>query len=133
MARKNLTMMNNQNKFIALTIVFGFLLLASISTISAYYRSAPAYTFAYQTAPYTGNQLFPTFDRAMCGAGQDFLLQIDPLGCVNSPVRSDLLEEQEVAVLCPIYATQLNPLIKRKKLNYIPLKKGSYLSLRPLI
>ena len=111
---------NHWLRVITLTsLFFGFILLASTS-ISAYTRSAPAYTFGYQTTPYFGGQM-PIYDRQMCGAGQDFILQIDPLGCVNSPVRSDLLEEQPVSVLCPIYATQLNPLIKVENINYISL------------
>ena len=54
---------------------------------------------------------FPMFDRSLCEAGQDFILQVDPLGCVPSVVRSDLLENQNVPVFCPIVATKLNPLI----------------------
>jgi hypothetical protein len=54
-------------------------------------------------------------------SGQDFILQIDPLGCTNSPVRSDLLEEQEVAVFCPVYATQLNPMIDVEDIDRITL------------
>jgi len=108
-------------KFIILTfLVFG-LVLISFSFISAYSQSAPAYTFGHQTAPYTGGQLFPQFDRALCEAGQDFIIQIDPLGCTPSVVRSDLLEEQEVAVLCPVYATQLNPLIEIENINHITI------------
>lgn len=51
------------------------------------------------------------FDNSICDLGKDFIIQIDPLGCEPSIVRSDLLEEQNVQVYCPISATQINPLI----------------------
>ena len=51
------------------------------------------------------------FDSRMCDAGQDFILQVSPLGC-QPIVRSDLLEEQNVFVFCPVMATKINPLIE---------------------
>jgi hypothetical protein len=57
------------------------------------------------------------FNREMCGAGQDFILQVSPTGCIPSVVRSDILEEQNVPVFCPIVATQLNPLIDVEAVN----------------
>ncbi|MEX2017412.1 MAG: hypothetical protein WD876_02980, partial [Candidatus Pacearchaeota archaeon] len=65
------------------------------------------------------------FDRSMCQAGQDFILQIDPLGCTNVPVRSDLLEEQDVPVFCPIVATKINPLIDVNFIDHIRIT-GQY-------
>jgi len=115
---KNL-FINNFRFILLILLFFGFVLLES-ATISAYSRSAPAYTFGHQTTPYLGGQ-FPLYNQQMCGAGQDFILQIDPLGCINSPVRSDLLEEQDVVVFCPVYATQLNPLIKIENINHITI------------
>ena len=122
MEKKNLLKSLIGIRIILLAFVFLVLTLSSISLITAassYVRSAPAYTFGHQTAPYTGGQLFPVFDRSQCQAGQDFILQVSPLGCTPSVVRSDLLEEQEVTVFCPISATQLNPLIKIKDINYM--------------
>src|SRR3989344_1073359 len=55
----------------------------------------------------------------MCQAGQDFILQIDPRGCSPSVVRSDLLEDQNVPIFCPIVATKLNPLIDVEAINNI--------------
>lgn len=109
-------------KLIGIFILFTILIFLSLSLTSAassYVRSAPAYTFGQQIAPYTGGQLFPTFDTSLCQAGQDFILQVDPLGCTPSIVRSDLLEEQEVVVFCPISATQLNPMIEIKDIDYL--------------
>jgi len=104
---------------ISVILILGFILLTAVF-ISAYTRSAPAYTFGHQTTSFLGGQQ-PLYDREMCGAGQDFILQIDPLGCVNAPVRSDLLEEQPVSVLCPVYATQLNPMIKIENINHMTI------------
>ncbi|MEX0920783.1 MAG: transglycosylase SLT domain-containing protein [Candidatus Pacearchaeota archaeon] len=53
----------------------------------------------------------PSFSRQMCHEGQDFILQISPIGCSPSVVRSDLLENQNVPVICPVVGTQINPLI----------------------
>ncbi|MFH1801691.1 MAG: transglycosylase SLT domain-containing protein [archaeon] len=50
-------------------------------------------------------------DSSMCTAGQDFVLQITPFGCEPAVVRSDLLAEQDVRVLCQIGATKMNPLV----------------------
>ncbi|MCX6749728.1 MAG: Hint domain-containing protein [Candidatus Pacearchaeota archaeon] len=111
-----------------LTLSF-LLIIFSLSIISAatssYVRAAPAYTFSYQTSAYTGTQSFPLYDRTMCQAGQDFILQIDPAGCTPAVVRSDLLEEQEVAVFCPILATQLNPLIEVKDIDYLTITSNN--------
>ena len=69
-------------------------------------------------SPSSGDISFPfMFNREMCEAGQDFILQISPIGCIPSVVRSDLLEEQNVPVFCPIVATQLNPLIDVEAIN----------------
>ena len=68
-------------------------------------------------SPSSGIGFPPLFDREMCEAGQDFILQVSPLGCIPSVVRSDLLEEQNVPVFCPIVATQLNPLIDVEAIN----------------
>ena len=100
-----------RTKFVLLILSF-LLLVSLLSVISAYVRNVPAYTIGGRNAAYTSGQLYPTLDKSMCQASQDFILQIDPLGCTPPVVRSDLLEEQDVAVFCPIIATQLNPLIK---------------------
>ncbi|MCK5624492.1 hypothetical protein KAI04_01490 [Candidatus Pacearchaeota archaeon] len=98
------------NKSIKLGIFFliGILLLTSFAM--AYYRSQTNYV---QYGPYDRNNFLGTgmYDDKMCQAGQDFILQISPLGCEPAMVRSDLLEEQNVPVFCPISATQMNPLI----------------------
>ncbi len=64
-------------------------------------------------------------DANQCGAGQDFLVQISPLGCTPTVVRSDLLEDQNVPVFCQLNALKLNPLIDVEAIDYITLKDRS--------
>ncbi len=100
------------NKKIKLAMFFlmGVILFSSFAM--AYYSSISNYV---QYGPY---DRIDTFDLnalitdRRCEAGQDFILQISPLGCEPAIVRSDLLEEQNVFVYCPISATVLNPLIE---------------------
>jgi len=74
---------------------------------------------------YVGSNKFPLFDRSLCGAGQDFIMQISPMGCIPSVVRSDLLEDQNVPVFCPIMATQLNPLIDIEAIKTMNIRLSS--------
>ena len=43
-----------------------------------------------------GDAISPAFDRRQCNIRQDFILQINPLGCEPSVVRSDILEDENV-------------------------------------
>lgn len=116
-----------KNKTI-LTYIFILALLMSFSLISAqgsYARSVPAYSYGGQTSALLTNQIYPTFDTSACYGRQDFIVQVDPTGCINSPVRSDLLEEQPVSVFCPIVATQLNPLININAINHMTISLGN--------
>ena len=99
----------NRTAVLLLTILILVIMLSSFIS-AAYARTSTAYTQTRIQA-HAGNVDFPFFDRSMCEAGQDFLLQIDPLGCTPAVVRSDLLEEQNVPVFCPVVGTKLNPLI----------------------
>ncbi|HTY43781.1 MAG TPA: hypothetical protein VMC80_00885 [Patescibacteria group bacterium] len=60
-----------------------------------------------------------TFDQSTCSSGTDFLVQIAPVGCTPTVVRSDLLEQQDVPVFCQLSATQINPLINVAAINNI--------------
>ena len=111
MKRKFLIKSKGKNSLTSLSFILSLFLLIvlTISFASAYARTNIAYTSTYISGTQgTGTYLY---DRSMCGAGQDFILQISPTGCIPSVVRSDLLEDQNVPVFCPITATQLNPLI----------------------
>jgi hypothetical protein len=103
-------------KYFVLGIIL--IVILSLTLVSAVYaRSFNAYT-QYPSFIPTGGE-FQAFDRSMCEAGQDFILQISPLGCTPAVVRSDLLEEQNVPVFCPISATKLNPLIDVEAIDYM--------------
>ena len=80
-------------KVVFLTLTIFFLTLMSLQiTSAAYARTSPAYTQTTFFNP-TQNIDFSSFlfNREMCQAGQDFILQVDPRGCSPSVVRSDLL------------------------------------------
>ncbi len=102
-------------------LILGILLFSSF--VSAYYQ-----TNYVQYGPYDRVDSFnlnKMFDDRMCQTGQDFIFQISPLGCEPAVVRSDLLEEQNVYVYCPISATQINPLIDVDAINMITIT-GKY-------
>jgi len=64
-------------------------------------------------------------DKDSCEARQDILIQVSPVGCQPAVVRSDLLEEQNVAVFCQLDALQFNPLVDVKQIRNIRFK-GNY-------
>ena len=107
------------------------LFLLMVSSVSAYSRSSFQYTSpGAGSFGYLGRQgitISPSYlwDKDKCEAGQDFIIQVDPLGCEPGVVRSDLLEEQNVPVFCPLRATKLNPLIDVEAIDYISFK-GKY-------
>lgn len=85
-------------------------ILLTLSLVSSYTKTNPAYT-QYSTYSSSGVSGYWDVDRSMCEAGQDFVIQIAPLGCEPAVVRSDLLEEQNVPVFCKLAATKINPLV----------------------
>jgi len=109
------------NKGFILAFSALILTILLISSISSQFFTGSSQIFSranVAVSPSSGDISFPfMFNREMCEAGQDFILQISPTGCVPSVVRSDLLEEQNVPVFCPIVATQLNPLINVEAIN----------------
>ena len=116
----------SKNLKLLIVLLLGIILF--ISFASAYTSSHPQYTqsgFGYSPGIFgSGSQ--PAFDSKMCGAGQDFVLQVAPTGCSPAVVRSDLLEEQDVWVFCPIAATKINPLIKIEAINYLTFKNEQF-------
>ncbi len=101
------------------------ILIMSIFSVSAVYTYANPAISPSGSVSFIQGQTFFGFDRSMCQAGQDFTLQISPAGCSPSVVRSDLLEEQDVTVLCQISGTRLNPLIDVEAIDYISFQ-GEY-------
>ncbi len=98
-------------------------LISSVFLVSATYTRSfnPQLQFR---GDFQGNS-FGLFDRQMCEAGQDFVLQVAPFGCSPPVVRSDLLEEQNDPIFCQISGTQINPLIDIEAIDYITLT-GEY-------
>lgn len=71
-----------------------------------------------QTSPFNKEEA-KTLDKSLCQEGKDFLVQISPFGCTPAVVRTDLLEENNVQVLCQLGATQINPLIDVQTIDSI--------------
>ena len=107
-----------KERILGMVFLFGILLtLSFISAPSPYTRSYVQYS---SPGVYSGVSQNIYFDQTMCEkAGQDFLIQVAPMGCSPSVVRSDLLEEQDVTVFCPLSATKLNPLIEVEAIDNI--------------
>ena len=109
------------NKKIGLGMFFIIGILLMTFFISAdYMRSNPKYTSSLGS-----EKSFWVFDKTMCEAGQDFIIQIAPFGCTPAVVRSDLLEEQNVPVFCQLAATKINPLIDVEAIESISFR-GDY-------
>jgi len=58
-------------------------------------------------------------NRDSCTSSQDILIQVSPVGCQPSVVRSDLLAEQNVPVFCQLDLLQINPIIDIKQIRNI--------------
>ncbi len=115
---------------ISLFVIFlASVLLINLASAESYSRSVTGYSQYVGVQYSTGDTYFPfvygadgSFNRNLCQAGQDFLLYVSPTGCIPSVVRSDLLEEQNVPVFCPIMATKLNPLINVDAIDYVSFR-----------
>ena len=80
------------------------------SDFRTYY--GPQYARDYWPILYSGNE-------SVCEGRQDLLIQVSPLGCQPSVVRSDLLAEQNVPVFCQLDAFRVNPLVDVKQIRNI--------------
>lgn len=77
-----------------------------------FYQNLPSSYYLYPTADYNPWTQF-SWQQDYCNkTGMDFLVLIEPTGCEPAVVRSDLLEEQDVPVLCRMTGVKLNPLIQ---------------------
>ena len=100
-------------------LIVGFLLIGIMlmgtfvfaATSSFFQSTPPGISTTQKFLKGQGADPFPIFNEAMCGKGQDFIVQIAPFGCSPEIVRSDLLEEQNVPVFCQLAATKINPLV----------------------
>ena len=101
-------------------IIFILCILISSSFVLAYTQSY----YSSQNNNAIGIGIFSSgqslkVDDSMCQQGDDFLIQIGPLACTPSPVRSDLLAEENVNVFCQMTATQINPFVDVKRIDTI--------------
>ena len=100
-------------------MIFLFAIIFFISSVGSYSQSNVQFT-QYQPSPgLFGWESSLDFDDSMCEEGQDFLIQVAPLGCTPSVIRNDLLEEQNVPVFCQLAATKINPLIDVKAIESV--------------
>lgn len=100
----------NKRQFLLIG-AFLLIFILTVSLATATYRESSS-KYLYGGIQSTGGSMMgDKFDSRVCSEGQDFILQIDASGCTPTVVRSDLLEEQDVPVFCPIKATKINPLI----------------------
>ncbi|MCX8193781.1 MAG: peptidoglycan DD-metalloendopeptidase family protein [Candidatus Pacearchaeota archaeon] len=116
----------NEKKTRLMLLMFVAMFLICIVTIKAQtfplnQTSAPSPEFyqGLEASPY----LYPTYEsnpwmqtqwqQDYCNkTGMDFLVMIEPTACSPAVVRSDLLEEEDVPVLCRMTAIKINPLIQ---------------------
>ena len=120
--KKSVNVKKIREGFLLLAILAGVFIIFNLSFIEAGYIRTNNYNTLAGVGNIAGGFFGETpgkFDRSMCEAGQDFVLQIAPFGCSPTVVRSDLLEEQNVPVYCQIAATQINPLIDVKAIDYM--------------
>jgi len=110
-------MIRNSKLKIGMFLLIGIFLISLVS--ATYSVSNPQYTQFGGAGSFGQSSL--RFDDSMCQQGQDFVIQIAPLGCEPAPVRSDLLEEQNVPVYCQLSATKINPLIDVKAIDGISI------------
>ena len=105
---------------ILFSVLFVILLVSSqsvsfVNSVNNVQYNNPSIQSIYGTSGYSqfwqGN-IGDTFDESTCGQGTDFVLMIPPAGCEPMVVRSDLLAEQNVPVMCQLSSVRVNPLIR---------------------
>lgn len=72
----------------------------------------------------SNSQASANFESSLCKQAQDLVIQVAPFGC--SPLRTDLLEEQDVTVYCKLQAMKVNPLINVKSIESISFINKNY-------
>ncbi|VVB82786.1 Uncharacterised protein [uncultured archaeon] len=98
-------------------LVLSLVLIILFSNLFSAYMSSNAQTTAF------GTSFIDT--KQTCSPGQDFLIQVIPFGCTPAVVRSDLLEETNTQVYCPLGVTQINPLIDVQAIDSVSFS-GKY-------
>lgn len=109
-----------KNKIFISVLILSLVVLTLLSQISA----ASLFSFDKQVYTYPEQQKIEK-EGMICNSGQDLLIRVAPFGCEPAPVRSDLLEENNVLVYCPIQALQLNPAVKIKSIDGVSFTGSS--------
>jgi len=108
----------NKKIKIGMFLIIGILLGLALVSSSPYTRALPQYTVPGVYSSGLGGPL--VYDEALCTeTGEDFIMQVAPFGCTPKVVRSDLLEDQDVAVFCKLIATKINPLVEVEAIDMI--------------
>ncbi|MFA5952973.1 MAG: transglycosylase SLT domain-containing protein [Candidatus Pacearchaeota archaeon] len=101
---------NKSKKYFAFFAMFFLISIFLISFSLASYTESNI-KYYYGGSSFSTSNIADIYNTELCTEGTDFILQIDPAGCTPAVIRSDLLEEQNVPVFCPIRAIKVNPLI----------------------
>jgi len=116
-------MKTGKNNFIGMFILVGIVFMIFLASFASAFSNPQITRPGASTFSSLGGTSFPSFDDSMCEAGQDFIVQISPLGCEPSVIRSDLLEEQNIPVFCQLMATKINPLIEVDAIDSISFER----------
>jgi hypothetical protein len=113
--------MINKKSFLIMFFIFGIFILPSfvLAYTQSYYSSVNNNVMGL--GGFSGGTSL-TADESMCQQGTDFLIQVGPMSCTPTLVRSDLLEEENVNVFCQLTATQINPFIDVKNIKWLTFK-----------
>jgi len=112
---------------------FGIVSAVEFSSSSSSFGTTSGYaSYVNYGTPWTYNQFYTQSDlnaywpilgtQEECKGRQDMILQVAPLGCQPTVVRSDLLEEQNVPVFCQIQSVNVNPYMDVKSIRNIVLR-----------
>jgi len=121
----NKRLLMNKKLYFGMFFIFGIFVLIFSSFASAYVQSSGPSSLnnrAMGLGAFSGSQSLRV-DESMCKDGTDFIVQISPLSCTPTLVRSDLLEEENVNVYCQLSATKINPFVDVKAIDWIRFKE----------
>jgi len=106
--------------FVLVILIMGF--ISTVYAASSFTSSNPQFTSPSGVSTYSSSQASTYWsglnNPETCGDGfNDIMVQIAPLGCSPSVVRSDLLEDQNVPVFCRLEGLRINPSIDISRIS----------------
>ncbi|MFC1710587.1 hypothetical protein ACFLZJ_00290, partial [Nanoarchaeota archaeon] len=120
----------SKNLRLGMFFLVGILLLVGFVSAVGYYNpqyAAPGLgSFGITGISGLGHTPIGQWDPKQCDAGQDFIIQIPPLGCQPVVARTDLIEESNYPVFCELSATKINPLIEVEAIDHISFSQEDY-------